>query len=284
MAKRSTSWSQEKMDKWIAEGRGTGELENYKGWIDTYTYPSQGRITRLYGNKTKRIHYFMTDTETRYFLLLEWDEKGIVYDIREHFPLFNLEETIKDKADLRFDLFKDPNSGVPYILSTTFLITIRNSDGSFKYVARSVKSSLEKKLSLERLEIERRYWTAKGIEWGLVTDKEIPAIKVQNIEWVHSSLSSCDQRGLTKKDITYLSDAFLKRINLSSLPARQFTDNFDMELKLEAGTGLFVFKYLIASKKITIDLNKEINLNDSIKNFKDKEMINNKEEKSFACS
>lgn len=34
-------------------------------------------------------------------------------------------------------------------------------------------SDLEKKKTLERLEIERRYWIAKGIDWGIVTQKEI---------------------------------------------------------------------------------------------------------------
>jgi hypothetical protein len=84
----------------------------------------------------------------------------------------------------------------PYILTTTFLLTLRNH----KYIARTVKlsSELEKKSVLERLEIERRYWAAKQIDFGIITQKEIPTKMVKNIEWIHSSLYTYEERGLTK--------------------------------------------------------------------------------------
>jgi hypothetical protein len=120
-------------------------------------------------------------------------------DIREHYPLFNCEEVIQNKAGLNFDLFKDKDTGTPYILSTSFLITLKKTDGKIAYVARSLKADceLERKTALERLEIERRYWQSQNIDWAIVTQKEIPVVKAKNIEWIHSSLFPADERGFT---------------------------------------------------------------------------------------
>ena len=92
MAKRKTDWDENKLNKWIQEGRGQGEGKEYKPWLTVQDFPSKGRVSRIFGWKTKRTHHFFTDTETRYFYLCEWEDD--VLDIREHYPLFNCEEVI----------------------------------------------------------------------------------------------------------------------------------------------------------------------------------------------
>lgn len=80
---------------------------------------------------------------------MEW--KDTVLDIREHFLLIDIDETIKDKEDLNFDIFKDKETGTPYILTTTFLITIKGiDDAKQKHIVRNVKyyTELEKKKTL----------------------------------------------------------------------------------------------------------------------------------------
>jgi len=131
MAKRKIDWDEDKLKKWIQEGRGQGEGKDYKPWLTVQDFPSKGRVSRVFGWKTKRIHHFFTDSETRYFYLLEWEDD--VLDIREHYPLFHCEEVIQNKAGLNFDLFKDKDTGTPYILSTSFLITLlRKWDSTLK--------------------------------------------------------------------------------------------------------------------------------------------------------
>lgn len=265
MSKRRIDWNEDKLKRFLAEGRGQGVGSNYRPWIQNTDFPSKGRSTRIFGWKTHRIHHLLTDSQTRYFYLLEWEDS--VIDIREHFPLFNLEEIIGEKKDLNFNLFKDKDSGCNYILYTTFLITIKGVNGEEINLARSIKSSneLEKKIAIERLEIERRYWNYKGINWGIVTDKEIPVAKSRNIEWIHSSLYPYEDRGITKNEIHYLSDAFIRgMVPNANKPIRKYTTAFDKENNLELGTGLFVFKYLIASKIIKVDMNREININNPI--------------------
>lgn len=162
MAKRRLKWNEDKRQQFIDDKRGQGIGSEYKPWLTIQDFPSMGRVSRIYGWKTKRIHHLFTDIQTRYFYLLEWQDS--VLDIREHFPLIDIEEVIKEKDDLDFALFTDKESKTPYVISTTFLITIKDSNG-VRYFARSIKaqSELERNKSLQKMEIERRYWEAKGI-------------------------------------------------------------------------------------------------------------------------
>ena len=105
-----------------------------------------GRATRIFGWKTQRIHHLFSDLQLRYFYLLEWEDS--VIDIREHYPLLDLQESICNGVNNEIGDFVDRKTKVPYVLSTTFLITICNSNGQIQYVARSLKnaSQLEKQL------------------------------------------------------------------------------------------------------------------------------------------
>ena len=264
MAKHKLNWNEEKYNRFIKEGKGQGIGKEYKPWIDIQSFPSAGRVSRVFSWKTGRIHHLLSDLQTRYFYMLEWEDT--VIDIREHYPLLDVEGTIKEKADLRFDLFTDKESGFPYVICTNFLITLKNNDGSNLYIARAVKmaSDLEKKRTLERLEIERRYWTTgKDIEWCLVTQKEISKLNIfsKNIEWVHTSLYSYQERGFSQEDMLYMSGVLIERLEDNTHSIRKITSDFDKEFNYESGTGLFVFKFLIASKQIDIDMMNPVDIN-----------------------
>ncbi|MGL4731548.1 MAG: TnsA endonuclease C-terminal domain-containing protein [Clostridium sp.] len=262
MSKRNNGFSKERLGRYLKEGRGQGEGKNYKPWLTIQDFPSKGRASRVFGSKTQRIHQLFTDSETRYFYLLEWEDN--VIDIREHYPLLDFDEVVKEKDDLNFDYFKDKNSGEYYVLSTSFLITVKDMEGEVKYIARSLKASseLEKKITIERLEIERRYWESKGIDWGIITEKDIPVIKAKNIEWIHSSIDEIINNGVAEENLILLIDDYLNMLQKSSVPIRVFNKEFEDQLNLSAGTGLSIFKYLLANKKIYLDMSKEININD----------------------
>lgn len=263
MAKRSNNWDSNKLDRWIKEGRGQGEGENYKPWLTIQDFPSMGRVTRVFGWTTNRIHHFFSDTQLKYFYLLDWEER--VIDIREHYPLIDLEVVLKNTSDLKLDKFIDKKTKEPYILTTTFLITLLNPDGQKSFAARSIKyaSELSKKTTIEKLEIERRYWTAKGINWGIVTNKDINDVRAKNIEWIHSAMTSDDCNGLSKDDFDELLDALLYRLIDNQQNIRKIISEFEKDYSLDAGVGLLLFKHLIAGKRIAFNMDKPINLNES---------------------
>ena len=237
--------------------RGKNSKE-YKPWLTIQDMPSLGRVTRAYWHKTQRIHHFFSDNEARMFYLLAWEDA--VTDIREFYPLLNMEEVIKDKRGIDFSKFADKDTGTPYVFTTTLLITYKNDENKDCYIARSVKSSdeLEKKYIIEKFEVERRYWESKGIDWGIITQKDIPVVKAKNIEWVYSAIEDGEVMNNTKYN---LSQILLHYFEGSSNSVRTITTMLDDNYNLEPGTGLFLFKHLIATKAIVVDMNEKINVN-----------------------
>lgn len=267
VAKRKNNWDADKFNRWIKEGRGQGEGENYKPWMTIQDFPSMGRATRVFGWSTKRIHHFFSDSQLKYFYLLDWD--GKVVDIREHYPLIDLEVVLEDTSGLRLDKFIDRKTKESYILTTTFLITLLNNDGQKSYAARSIKyaSELSKKSTIEKLEIERRYWKSQGIDWGIVTNKDINSIRAKNIEWVHSAMSVDSNIGFSKAELEDLLGGLLYRTVDSKQSIKKVVLEYEKDYSLDAGTGLLLFKHLVANKRIILDMDKPINLNQTGKSI-----------------
>ena len=269
MAKRNTNdWNENKLNRFLKEHRGEGTGIDYKPWLTIQDFPTLGKATRIMGYISKRQHNFFSDTQLKYFFLLDW-EKNKILDIREHYPLLDAEDILRQESDLNLKLFKDKESHVPYILSTTFLITLKKSNGEIVDVARSIKgaSELDKKITLEKLEIERRYWKAKSIDFGIVTNKDIPSIRSKNIEWLHTALMADEYNGFTKDDLNELSQGLLERFIKNQQNIRKIISEYETDYRLEPGIGLFLFKYLVANRKIHLNIDETININASGKSL-----------------
>ncbi len=62
-------------EKWLKEGRGQGELADYKPWIKISDISSSGRSHRVFGYKIRRTHHLMSDLELAIFLFFEWESR-----------------------------------------------------------------------------------------------------------------------------------------------------------------------------------------------------------------
>lgn len=67
--------------------------------------------------------------------------------------------------------------------------------------------------------------------------------------------------------MTYLCDILLEKLIGRQQSIRKIVAEFDKEYKLQTGTGLFIFKHLIATKGIKVDMEKEIKLNERLDSF-----------------
>jgi hypothetical protein len=269
MTRGKSVWTVEKYNRFIKEGRGQGEGINYKPFWTITDFPTYGRASRILGWKTGRIHHFFSDIEKNLFLLLDFDENNIISDIREHYPLLNLEETIDTYEDLKLYKFKDKETGEQYVITTTFLITLKDISGKVKHSAISVKGSseLNRDITIERLEIERRFWEEKNIPWAIITDKEIPKIKCKNIEWIHSTLRASEEFGISDDKRTYYKEALKDLLVNMDDEVRNIIGYFEQSNNLNEGMGLYIFKYLIANREIKVDLDKEIKLDKTVKDL-----------------
>ena len=256
MAKRKRTWNKEKYHRYLSEGRGQGTASEYKPWIYIHDFSSNGIVSRVKGKTTGRIHHLLSNQELWYFYLLDWSEKAM--DIREQFPLLELEEAIKIADSLRIRYPYDRKSGFPYVLTSDFLITTRQGT-----IARSVKlaKDLDNPRVCEKLEIERRYWKNRGIEWRLVTENQISRAKARNIEWLFSGspleelICGDETRNQSMEYFLYLyQDGKIRFPDM----LREVEQNFD----LKAGTGICIFKALVIHRKIILEMEKPIDLSE----------------------
>jgi len=254
MSRKKYDWSQNKFDRYIKEKRGMGEGKNYIPWIKVQDFSSKGRSHRIAGWKTNRVHHLFSDQEKRMFFLLEWSD--IVIDIREQYPLSNLDLTLDIATIMNVRHPINSKSKMPYIMTTDFMITcVINNELCHK--ARTIKSTkeLENRRTLEKLEIERRYYQHLDIDWAVVTEKGLPKILTENIESIHESyfIDCINDKNLHElKEICEMIKYNLLEQKYHTVA--ELTNKLDTQMSLEVGTSLFLFKHLIAQKEIILDI------------------------------
>ena len=259
---------QKKIDRYTKEGRGQGKKENYKPWLTVQDFASDGRVSRCFSWKTERLHEFMSDNELRYFYLMLWADN--VIDIREQYPILDRNTAMKISEEKNIKYPVDVKSKTPLILTTDFMLTVLK-DGKEINVARTIKpwKDLDKKRVIEKLEVERAYYEANGVDWGIVTEKEIPKIFALNVKWAYSAhkLEATSEVSVEvlKKYSNLLKDNLYK---YEDEIIEELLTRMDKELNLEDGTFLYLFKHLISTKQIqVIDMNKKINIASLVKNI-----------------
>jgi hypothetical protein len=118
---------------------------------------------------------------------------------------------------------------------------------------------LSSKRTLEKLEIERRYWESHGVDWKIVTDADIPTTLAQNVEWVHQYRRLDDFSTLSETAIQQIVSALAERLTTLNVPLRDITLQTDNKLGLEPGTSLSIVRHLIANRVWRVNMNTPIN-------------------------
>ena len=249
MPRRKTSSSDSK----LKQGRGQGHGEDYQPFLTVRDVPSQGLSHRVKGYKSNRVHHLLSNLEKGYFLLLEWSSD--VVEIREQYPL-PLEQTLAIAERLGLKHPAHPKTKEPTVMTTDFRIDVLDVTGTSLH-ARSIKSSqdLGNKRTIEKLEIERTYWSERKVPWGLVTERDIPRALVDNIEWIYSAAASDDGPNLPADIFPHVEASLFDQIseNLQQ-PLSHAAMAVDSRLGLAAGTGLWVVRHLIASRQWKVDM------------------------------
>lgn len=249
-----------KIAKLIEQGYGQGEKEFYKPFINTIRVSSKGRVSRIKG-WGGRVHHFLSDSETRLFYLYEFAGK---YDIREHYPLLEgLERIIPELDDELIKRLINQKSGEPIILTTSFLITEKLDEGGYRYFAKSVKDyrQLENKHVIERYQIMKKYWESRNVDYGIVTNKEIPLVLAKNVEYIHPFFH-LEEYGIEEEIQLFLKERLVEMIGNGdgNLISKVLT-MFDEEFNLSQGTAITIYKHMLARKILGVDMNKEIAFN-----------------------
>ncbi len=251
MGKRNTGWDPSVLRRYLKEGRGSGDGMNYKPWITTHDIASKGCCVRILGRTVPRIYHLLSHLEMNFFYQLDHDPN--ITDIKEQFPL-DVELTMKLALDAGI---KHPQmNGYPIVVTTDFLYCEK---GTWQAVAVKPSPKLSDERVREKLELERLYWEKCQTDWKIVTEQELNKILTRNLQWLWAGedfsvlVPSEQQRNGLRK-------AFLELYSNLSIPFTSIIEVIENECHLKAGTMLQLFKELIRSDQIQIDLTRKINI------------------------
>jgi hypothetical protein len=258
MAKRKRTTTEKTIDQHIREGRGQGHGDAYKPWLLVQDVASHGLVHRVKGWKTGRVHHLLSNSERDYFYMLEWSVW--VVDIREQYPLLPLEETLAlaERCGVRHPI--DPVTKQAVVLTTDFLVDVQ---GGSRYIqqARTVKPAkdLESRRVLEKLELERLYWQARKVDWGIVTEYEIPKVYAKSVRTLHK-YKQIEDRLSPEVNVSDIKCALFTYCRQQPLPLRQLAKSCDTALGLLPGTSLTVVYHLLATRQWHVDLNTPLHM------------------------
>lgn len=259
-------WNETTINRFLKEKRGQGTGKDYKPWLQVQDISSKGRSTRIFCQTNQRVLHLLSDLQLHYFYLLEFDDQ--VIDIREQYPLLDFhDQNISIDDELAKKLF-DSKTQVPHIFTVSFLVTRKGKNGDPFYQARVIKQSqeLEKKATLQRLELQRRYFCKKGIDFGIVTEKEINKQLARNIGWALNSYDIQDYPDLTSNSAVLKAD-MLRYLSDPSENFQKIFSRLEKNYQLKEGLGLILFKHLVAIKEVKMDLSKKIHLSKKLEEY-----------------
>lgn len=168
------------------EGRGKGHGANYKPWIKIREFNSAGTTANVVDWKHGRTTQLLSQGEEWYYYALRWDDN--VADIREQFPLFEPEDTVRIADAFGFRHPKDRNTTmttdmlVDYADGHQEAVSIKDSRKDVDYKLAKTEFEMNRAMrTAEKLLIEKKYWAEKGIIWKLLYKEDLDPQYVNNI-------------------------------------------------------------------------------------------------------
>lgn len=255
MAGKRPDYTWNLIKKWLKEGRGSGEGKHYIPWLKIQDFSSKGRCHRIPNWKNGRLHHLFSDFEERIFYLYSWSDK--IVDIREQFPLLPIEETIDIARNLGIRHPEIQKTSCPVVFTTDFLLTVPDTTGKI-YIARTAKhlSELSNPRVVEKLEIERQYWTARNVDWAVVTEKDLPKTAFHNIKLFYQYYSVNSLSPLNVSEIKNTSTWITKQVLDANQSLRNVAKEADTFFGFEGGKSINIALHLIARKSWEIEINK----------------------------
>lgn len=246
------------VEKRIAKGIGLNSGADYIPWIKKHDFGSKGTAKELFGIKIQRAHHLLSQLEYYVFLNFEFDRD--VIDIREQFPLLDRDLVVRIAKEIGCRVPKYPKTRTVYVMTTDFLLTLKTPEG-LKLVAIAVKpsSQLTQKRVCELLEIERRYWQKFGVDWSVVTERELNRNRWLNLRWLRQGAMqlSASQQAQEFLDSLHAEDwAGVSLLELLWKVAKKVGIRFEFSVAL--------FKYSVWHGMVKVDLNRRLDLSQEV--------------------
>jgi hypothetical protein len=247
----TTEW----IERRIRMGRGSGAGADYLPWLVIQDFSSLGRVHRIKGWKHGRVHHLFSDLERNIFLKYQYPFG--VTDIREQFPLLPVEETVEIAREMGVRHPTDQRTKHPIVMTTDLLLTINQGlDAIYQPITIKYLKDLQNMRTLEKLEIERRYWAAelRNLNLKIHTEYQVSREFIENMLWVHPFYWQLELHPLTEHEVSRIAAVLTQLALNESLPLRIVTQRCDRLLSLEMGTSLMVVRHLLANRFWEVDM------------------------------
>lgn len=258
MTRSRYSFDEAKIQRFFAEGRGSGRGADYLPWLQIQDVPSAGRSHRPWGVKSRRVHHFLSDGEYKCFLIFE--ANPFVLAINEQFPLDrNVTYSCAQHLGVRHPTTLD---GTPYVLTLDFLNIeacpplTRNVPYTFKYNFEDLTHRENELLDITKLACARL-----GMELQLIDKSFFDDSFNINYDSVRAYYDISKLSFYTETDVIGLSQVLLAEVAANS------HDTLAQVCRMLAGifstTPTIVYQiamHMVARRMITVDLSSPVGL------------------------
>lgn len=251
-------WRESTIRKRNRQGLGTGDGSTYQPAIRVQEFSSRAPQTRMGSSLRGRTVHLHSGLERALYLILEFSTD--IVEFKEQVPM-DRSITLGAAQTLGIKHPVHDRTNVPVVMTLDVLVTERDAAGVVTTTAWDVKpwSELSNERALEKLSLHRAYALRMGLTHRLFTERSCSKAYIENIDWLW-----CSRR----KDAELLStpDFYERypRLLLEELAAgarrtsiRDFCSCFDVRHRLKPGSALRLFKQLVWSHNIRIDLSTE---------------------------
>lgn len=253
----ATKWTEEKISRWLKEGRGQGNGPSYKPWLTVQDFPSNlGRSHRPHSPKLGRHVELLSDVEEAAFLIVE--RSKFVTEAKEQYPFNrNLSQAVAHELGIRHPTY--PGTKIPCVMTVDLLVTVHRPPVTVHIgIDCKTRDKAADSLVLEKLELMRRCLAQFGHQHIVFFDSHIPEQLIRNLVWINSGRPH-PQEQLPYPD--YLNDAterlysHLSSTAFGERPLRVVCEEFDSVSGQRPGTSLRAARLLIDSYRLHAELN-----------------------------
>lgn len=171
--------------RWIGQGLGQGEGAEYRPWIKIRDVPSRGRSTRVAALRVHRTHHLLSDIEYAHFLMADFRIDTV--EIRDQMALLPREDTLSLAEEFSIPHPRYPGTRTATVLTSDLWVNTYRNGASAPYALCVKPSEVLSpgakgiRRTIEKLTIERRFWTELGVPWRLVTEYDCDPQVVLNL-------------------------------------------------------------------------------------------------------
>lgn len=265
--KRKNSSEPKGADRWCLGA-------DYVPALKVHDVPSAGQASRLaYGGRTVHL---LSALERCAFRTFQWQPE--VFGIEEQYGL-DLERTLSIAEEIGVKHPMVRGKAEPVVMTTDLVVYYRVEDGE-RRIARSIKPSEElehglahndrmrRKISrtIEKLEIERRYWEELGVGWAVLTENELPTARTMTIElMLESKLDGEKPQGFWQDTTDRIRDALIGGDGARLLDLQRELQAAGL---VDAADFTSCFRHLCASRQLEFDLDRRFSLERPVSDFR----------------